>query len=108
LVIVESDIQFITNVLLPYFKIDRVIVGYSASQARWPDIWCERTRPPRITVTEEWRRQNMHERRKRFVHELLHVRGLEHGRIGRLNYHTIPEKDSYSKYVYQVITGGHS
>jgi len=72
----------------------------SLSRATYPDIW---TDGKSITVTQEWAKQSPPERRKRFVHELLHLRGLEHGRIGRLNYSTYPALDSYSRYVYQQL-----
>ena len=75
-------------------------VKVSSSQDPWPDLW---TDGYSITVTQEWARQSVHERRKRLVHELLHLKGLNHGRIGRLNYSTYPHLDSYSRYVYQQL-----
>jgi len=88
------------------FGVERLRVRSSPSTAQWPDLWIEMSDPPMLTVTREWARQDTHERRKRLVHECLHLAGLEHGRIGSLNYSTYPEKDSYSRAVYQSIVGG--
>ena len=88
------------------FGVKRLRVKSSPSTAAWPDLWIEKTHPPVLTVTKEWARQPVQERQKRLVHELLHLKGLEHGKIGSLNFNTRPELDSYSCAVYQSIVGG--
>jgi len=84
--------------------IGAVTIGWSDSQKVWPDIWCFPNEvPPRIVVTREWARQKAEERRKRLVHELLHVKGLEHGVVGGLDYNARPEQDEYSRHVYNML-----
>ena len=77
-----SDRRWLTRVAMPHFQVRRLGIDYSPSQAKWPDIWLERrNRLPVITVTETWRRKPVHARRSELVHELLHLKGLNHGRI---------------------------
>ena len=103
--ITVADQKFITNILMPRFKVKKLRIKWSVSTEKWPDIWVEKGRVPVITVTHEWSKQKVHERRKRLVHEALHITGLEHGKIGGLEYSTDPSKDSYSKKVYQELIG---
>jgi ssRNA-specific RNase YbeY (16S rRNA maturation enzyme) len=74
----------------------------SDSKKVWPDIWIS---GDTVTVTQEWARQNADERRKRLVHECLHLVGLNHGKIDGLEYSTYPAKDKYSMKVYRRICG---
>lgn len=105
----EGDKKFVETKLLPWAGIKAVILKWSDSTARWPDIWVTFGRGlPTITMTAEWERQNVHERRKRLVHEFLHIKGLNHPRnggmgIGKFVYSTYPDKDTYSKYVYRGL-----
>ena len=99
--ITKEDIKFIKEVLIPFAKVDRLYIAWSRSKATWPDIWVTMNRIPKITVTQEWARQNIHERRKRLVHEGLHLRGLEHNES--IGYSTFPAHDSYSKKVYRRL-----
>ena len=102
-----GDRVFLTERLLPYFGIKRVKVEWNSSRKHWPDIWCfPREVPPRIVVTQEWLRQPSEERKKRLVHEALHLIGMNHGKVGSLDYNTRPSRDSYSKQVYQRIKEG--
>ena len=81
-----------------------VVIDWSQSAKKWPDIWCFPNEvPPRIVVTREWARQKPAERHKRVTHELCHILGLEHGIIGGMVFHTKPEKDEYSRYVYNML-----
>ena len=99
----EGDSRFLKQAM-SYFRVPELMVDFSSSMAKWPDIWCiPYEMPPVIVVTQEWKRQPAMERRKRLVHEILHLKGLRHGRRGRLDYNTIPEKDTYSMMVYQNI-----
>lgn len=97
-----TDREFLVRVAMPALGISRMSVQWSDSKLRWPDIW---TDGHTITVTKEWARQGVHERRKRLVHELLHLKGYTHGRIGGLNYSTRPQKDTYSMMVYRRLIG---
>ena len=97
----EADIEFIKHILMPYFMVKKVQFDYHPSRAKYPDIWLEMDRVPRIVVTREWRRQDTHERRKRLVHEFLHIRGLEHNET--IGFSTYPDRDSYSMRVYREI-----
>ena len=100
-----GDKIFIENKVMPYFNIPAVAIQYSPSKAKWPDIWCDVSKRI-ITVTDEWRRQNAAERRKRIVHEFLHLTGMQHHKVGRLDYNTKPALDTYSKAVYENIANG--
>ena len=88
----------------PFFGISKLRIGWSDSRKKWPDIYCETGGIPRIVVTREWQRQNLHERRKRLVHEALHIaRDLDHGIVEGYEYSTYPAKDTYSRIIYQRI-----
>lgn len=90
-----------------HFSIRKLRLKTSSSLEKWPDIWIEEVRGiPTITVTEEWAKQGTDERRKRLLHEVLHTQGLQHGKIGKLNYSTHPEEDNYSKAMYRRILSG--
>lgn len=103
----KTDKKFLTGTAMPAFGIRKLGIDYSPSTAKHPDIWVETGGPfPVITVTREWARQDMHERRKRLTHELLHCKGVNHGRKGRFTYSTYPGKDTYSRHIYEKITGG--
>jgi len=96
--------EFVVHILMPYFMVKKLHIDYSPSTKKWPDIWIEPTRPiPRIMVTETWKRKNARQRRVELVHEFLHLNGLEHGKMSNFVYHTVPEKDTYSEYVYEAI-----
>ena len=99
--ITEGDRRFIESVLLPKFKVKKLGIKYDPNTKKWPDIWIELGRVPVITVTDEWARQNMHERRKRLVHEFLHLSGMEHDES--IEYSTIPSRDKYSMGVYRKL-----
>ncbi len=97
----ESDKRWMTDIAMPALGIRRVRLATSQSKKVWPDCWTDKHT---IWVTREWARQGVHERRKRLTHELAHLRGLEHGRVGRLNYSTYPAKDSFSRALYRSIS----
>ena len=83
------------------FGIKKLNIEWSDSKAKWPDIWVELGKVPVITVTREWARQDKDERRKRLVHEYLHIIGMEHDESK--GYSTYPERDSYSMRVYRAL-----
>jgi len=86
------------------FGISKLNIEWSDSKKRFPDIWVNMSgKIPMITVTAEWARQDAQERHKRIVHEFLHLLGYEHGRIGQYLYSTYPDKDTFSKAVYQKL-----
>ena len=97
----SADIGFVRHVLMPYFMVRRVQFDYHPSRVSYPDIWLEMNRVPRIVITNEWKRQDTHERRKRLVHEFLHIRGLEHNET--IGFCTYTNRDSYSMRVYREI-----
>ena len=92
-----------TYSMLKRFNIKSIAFDVSDSTKKYPDIWVEMNKVPVITVTREWARQNTNERRKRILHELLHVYGLEHD--AGIGYNSIPSKDTYSKDLYKYFTG---
>ena len=98
----KSDIEFIRLKLLPWSGLKAVKLAWSNSKKHWPDIWVEFPNSiPVITVTREWMGQDIHERRKRLVHEVLHCLGMQHDKS--IGYDTHPEKDSFSKMVYMKL-----
>lgn len=98
----ESDANWFKSVMHK-FGMTKVIFRTSDSKKKYPDIWIILLDPPVITVTQEWAKQDTDERRKRLTHEALHFTGLEHGIIDDMDYNTFPDKDEYSKWVYQKI-----
>jgi len=102
----QEDIKFIRKKLMPWVGLTKLRLATDDSKKKHPDIWITLDTIPRITVTEEWRKQGVHERRKRLVHEFCHVLGMKHGRIGKYNFSTYPDKDSFSKDVYMKLLGG--
>ena len=100
----EGDIKFIRETLMPLTRIKKMRLAYNFSSRKWPDIWITLNKIPTITITDEWRRQNMHERRKRLVHEFLHIQGLEHNE--KIGYNSYPQYDSYSRTIYRKILDG--
>jgi len=100
-----GDRLFLANRAMTALGVRAVILAWSDSRERHPDIWVTFERSiSTIWVTREWRRQHFHERRKRLVHELLHCKGEKHGRkTGELVYSPYPRFDSYSRAIYEVI-----
>ncbi len=88
---------------MPYFGISALKLGVSSSRKKWPDIWVTLDKIPIVVVTREWAAQYVHERRKRLVHEFLHMRGLQHD--DKIGYSTIPAQDKYSMQIYNRIIG---
>lgn len=93
--------MFGTEYIEPYFQIHEVKVQYLTDYKRkHPDIWCYPDKKL-IVVTDEWSRQNANERRKRLVHEVLHLVGVQHSR--KLKFSTFPDRDLFSIKVYNDI-----
>ena len=101
MVITKSDEEFIKNKLMPWARVRRVYIARSNSKKKWPDLWVTFSEIPKITVTDEWKKQGVHERRKRLTHEFLHLQGLDHNES--IGYSTHPEKDAFSKMVYMKL-----
>lgn len=104
----ESDVIFLTDVAMPHFGVKLVGLSYSQSKKKWPDIWLgyDDMGTPIITVTREWARQSMHERRKRLIHELIHLIGQDHDES--IGYSTYPDRDKYSMVIYRKMIGKRS
>jgi len=102
--VIFKDKPFVLHAL-EKFNIKRVKIAYDDSKAKYPDLWVILNRIPVIVVTDEFLRQNRMEREKRITHEFLHLVGLQHGKIGNLDYNTVPEKDSYSLAIYKKVIG---
>jgi len=98
-----GDRRFVLK-LMRTFGIRKVNIDWSDSTKRWPDIWCfPYESPPKIVVTAEWARQDADERRKRLLHEALHILGYEHGKYGKYDFNTKPSKDTFSRMLYEKI-----
>ena len=94
------DIEWIKKVLMPFAGLRKLKLGWSDSKKKYPDIWCSPSEH-KIVVTQEWARQDMHERKKRLVHEALHFRGMEHNE--KIGYSTYPDRDTYSRMIYNKL-----
>ena len=101
----DVDRRWYHDVVMPYFQIRVVRFAWSSSLKKWPDLWMEPGPIPTITVTREWARQKLDERRKRLVHESLHLVGMQHDES--IGYSTHPERDTFSMRVYHQILAGH-
>ena len=99
-----SDEEFLRSAMRQ-FGIHKLMIRMDGSKAVWPDCWVVPDPYPVISVTAEWAKQDKDERRKRLVHELLHVCGISHGAKGIWNYSTKPWKDTYSKEEYRRLNG---
>jgi hypothetical protein len=104
----KDDVQWVQRRLMPYFGIKALKLAIDDSGKKWPDIWVILGNPPKIVVTKEWASHDTHLRRSQLVHEALHAaRGLEHGvQPNGMDFNTRPEKDAYSKAVYQAMLRG--
>jgi hypothetical protein len=96
----SADSKWVEDQLLPYLGLKSVQITQDADyEGTYPDIWVQGRV---ITVTREWARQGMHERRKRLLHEGLHLVGFGHGAKERkMGYYSQPAKDTYTKALYE-------
>ena len=97
----EGDIRFIKDTLMPWARVKKLRLVYDNSKRKYPDIQIELGDIPTMTITDEWKKQNIHERRKRLTHEFCHLLGMEHDEA--LGYSTYPDKDTYSMRVYRKL-----
>ena len=99
----SADAKWVEDQLLPYLGVDSLEIQQDAEYEKtYPDIWI---RGSVITVTKEWARQDVHERRKRLLHEGLHyAKGLGHGPKERaMGYYSQPDKDVYTRDLYKRV-----
>ena len=99
----SADAKWVEDQLLPYLGVDSLQVEQDDEYDKAsPDIWI---RGSVITVTKEWARQDLHERRKRLLHEGLHyAKGLGHGPKERaMGYYSQPDKDVYTRDLYKRV-----
>jgi hypothetical protein len=74
------------------------------SKKTFPDIWISLGKVPVITVTQEWQRQDIAERQKRLTHEIVgHLFMHLRDNIDRIGFYSRPEKDEFSKRLYNKI-----
>lgn len=101
-----DDRRWVTDVLMPMFHIPALRFAWSTSTKRWPDLWIELSGTPRVTITREWCRQPLHERRKRLVHELVGHLAFGWGHMEKKGFSTYPAKDTISMAIYRDILKG--
>jgi len=96
----STDARWVEDRLLPYLGLKSIQIAQDDEyEGTYPDIWVQ---GKTITVTREWARQEMHERRKRLLHEGLHLVGFGHGaKERRMGYYSQPAKDAYTKALYE-------
>ena len=95
-----SDARWVEERLLPYLGVESIQITQDKDYDKtYPDIWVQ---GGVITITREWARQGLHERRKRLLHEGLHLaKGFGHGARERaMGFFSQPAKDSYTKKLY--------
>lgn len=114
----NSDYEFLYK-SMRYFDLkgdkSEVTVFFDKSKEKYPDIWLIINDVPtragktkyELYVTQEWKSQDTHERRKRLVHEVIHMAGYDHWFYHtylygghKLLYSTQPDEDSFSWLVY--------
>jgi len=106
MIISQGDLAFLKSAMHRLNIRKPIRVYRSTSKKKHPDIWTITDGPfGEIWVTDEWARQNVHERRKRILHECYHHTGLEHGTYDGLEYSTYPDKDTFSMAKYREIIG---
>ena len=99
-----TDRKFLRHAMR-YFSVPTLKLEWDESKKTYPDIWISSNGSmPKISVTKEWLRQAPHEKRKRLVHELIHVSGLEHD--PKIKFETHPKDDKFSWVVYKDILNG--
>ena len=103
-IISKEDRRFLTEKAMPYFGVKALKIEFSTSRKKYPDIWISFNQVPIITVTDEWKKQSLTNRRSRLTHELLHIFGMEHDES--IGYSTFPARDKFSMRVYKHILGG--
>ena len=97
----SADAKWVEDQLLPYLGVNSLQIEQDDEYDRkYPDIWIQGSV---ITVTKEWARQDVHERRKRLLHEGLHyAKGFGHGpRERAMGYYSQPDKDVYTRELYE-------
>jgi len=99
----SADAKWVEDQLLPYLGVESLQIEQDAEYDKvYPDIWIQGSV---ITVTKEWARQSLHERRKRLLHEGLHyAKGFGHGAKERaMGYYSEPAKDIYTRDLYEKV-----
>ena len=99
----KGDVEF-TSLAIKKLGVGAVRVKVTTDSNSYPDIYVlPEEVPPLIVANQVWAKKNDFQRRSEIVHELLHLRGLKHGRVNGMVFSTFPEKDVYSKFIYQKI-----
>ncbi len=92
------------------FGVRKLRVVSSLSTAKWPDLWVSlSTKPPVLTVTKEWARQPVQERRKRLTHELVGhlIFNWPHDKfMESIGFSTYPKYDKISQKIYYDLLNG--
>ena len=84
---------------MPYLGISQLRLAEDLNHTdKYPDIWVE---GDTITVTREWARQSKKERKKRLLHESLHLYGLDH--MPEVGFYSRPNLDTFSKRVMEKM-----
>lgn len=91
--VTKAELNWLQNTVMPRLGVKRITIAEDVDyRGKYPDIWAEGAR---VTVTREWARQSAFERKKRLVHEVVHVAG--HGHEPRWGYYSRPERDRFSE-----------
>lgn len=100
--ITDGEMRWLEQVVMPYLNIDRLRLTENLQHtAVYPDIWVE---GDTITVTREWARQSKRERKKRLLHESLHIFGLPH--TPEIGFYSKPRLDTFSMRIMEQMEKG--
>jgi len=99
ILVTKEEMNWLQNTVMPYLGISQLKLAEDLNHtARYPDIWVE---GDTITVTREWARQGKRERKKRLLHESLHIYGLDH--MPSIGFYSKPNLDTFSKRVMEKM-----
>ena len=93
--------------LMKQLRVPAVAVSISPESSR--DIAVYGGKIPHIICGRKWIAADFDERLKRMTHELLHLNpGLRHNASARrMGYYSKPERDTFTKRIYKMLTNPH-
>ena len=97
--------EWVRDRMMPALGLGKVtITEANEHTGTYPDLWSAPATMT-ITITPEWARQPLHERRKRLLHEGIHLAwGWGHGaRERKLGYYSRPDRDAFTRELYRRL-----
>lgn len=99
----RAEEAWLRGIVIPALgiKVSVKIIEDHDYQGKYPDIW---TKGYTITITNEWARQSPTERKKRLLHEMIHIAGFPH--MPKVGFYSRPERDTFTAKVMRKLGGG--